>query len=82
MKSEQIRVSVFLKENEEGVIRCSLRSKGDIDVAVIAKEYGGGGHKTAAGFKSKSSIDAVKAQVLERLSLYFYDKRQTIKGKI
>jgi len=30
----------------------SLRSKGDFDVSEIAKKYGGGGHKNAAGFKS------------------------------
>jgi len=30
--------------------RVSLRSEGEIDVGVIAKKYGGGGHKNAAGF--------------------------------
>jgi nanoRNase/pAp phosphatase (c-di-AMP/oligoRNAs hydrolase) len=29
----------------------SLRSLGDFDVSEIAKEFGGGGHKNAAGFK-------------------------------
>lgn len=29
----------------------SLRSRGDFDVSEIAKQYGGGGHKNAAGFK-------------------------------
>lgn len=37
-----------------GVLRCgdnySLRSVGDYDVSEIAKEFGGGGHKNAAGF--------------------------------
>lgn len=32
------------------VIKVSLRSRGDIDVAKIAMEFGGGGHKPAAGF--------------------------------
>lgn len=30
----------------------SLRSIGDFDVSAIAKKFGGGGHKNAAGFKS------------------------------
>jgi oligoribonuclease NrnB/cAMP/cGMP phosphodiesterase (DHH superfamily) len=30
---------------------CSLRSNGDYDVSAIAKLFGGGGHKNAAGFK-------------------------------
>lgn len=71
LKSEAIKVSVFFKENEEGILRCSMRSKGNIDVAVIAVSYGGGGHKTAAGFKSKYPLDIMKRKVLERLSVYF-----------
>jgi len=31
----------------------SLRSKGDFDVSVIAKSFGGGGHKNAAGFHTE-----------------------------
>ena len=30
--------------------RCSLRSNGDYDVSAIAKAFGGGGHRNAAGF--------------------------------
>ncbi|MGI9862705.1 DHHA1 domain-containing protein [Moorella naiadis] len=33
--------------------KVSLRSRGDVDVAAIAREYGGGGHKAAAGFVVK-----------------------------
>lgn len=32
------------------VCRCSLRSNGDYDVSAIAKAFGGGGHRNAAGF--------------------------------
>ncbi len=71
LKSEAIKVSVFFKENEDGLLRCSMRSKGNIDVAEIAVSYGGGGHKTAAGFKSKYPLDIIKRKVLERLSIYF-----------
>ncbi|MBI2483628.1 hypothetical protein HYV71_00385 [Candidatus Uhrbacteria bacterium] len=35
---------------ENGSIRVSLRSNGKIDVSKIAMEYGGGGHRGAAGF--------------------------------
>jgi len=35
---------------EKNVIHASLRSDGTVDVSEIAKKYGGGGHKTAAGF--------------------------------
>ena len=35
----------------DGKISCSLRSNGDYDVSAIAKCFGGGGHKNAAGFE-------------------------------
>lgn len=37
--------------NKEGKCVCSLRSNGDYDVSAIAKVFGGGGHKNAAGFE-------------------------------
>lgn len=37
--------------NKEGKCQCSLRSNGDYDVSAIAKNFGGGGHKNAAGFE-------------------------------
>lgn len=37
--------------NNDGKCLCSLRSSGDYDVSAIAKAFGGGGHKNAAGFE-------------------------------
>lgn len=71
LKSESIRVSLFFKENEAGILRCSLRSKGNINVAEIAQSYGGGGHKTAAGFKSIWPLETIKQKVLDKLLIYF-----------
>jgi len=36
---------------EDFVAKCSLRSNGDYDVSAIAKSFGGGGHRNAAGFE-------------------------------
>ena len=36
----------------DGQIHCSLRSNGDYDVSAIAKAFGGGGHRNAAGFST------------------------------
>ena len=41
-------------QNSRGVINCSLRSQGDYDVSKIAKVFGGGGHRNAAGFQLPS----------------------------
>lgn len=36
--------------DKDNVCKCSLRSNGDYDVSAIAKAFGGGGHRNAAGF--------------------------------
>jgi len=36
----------------DGQIHCALRSNGDYDVSAIAKVFGGGGHRNAAGFST------------------------------
>ena len=45
----------YFKTNS-GKYKYSLRSKGDFDVSIIAKAFGGGGHKNAAGFESDTLI--------------------------
>jgi hypothetical protein len=57
-------VSLTWFERGDGITQFSLRSIGDIDVSVIAKVFGGGGHKNASGFQmglheSRGFIDAV-----------------------
>jgi uncharacterized protein len=37
---------------QDNKVKCSLRSNGDYDVSAIAKAFGGGGHKNAAGFET------------------------------
>lgn len=40
----------------DGTISHSLRSNSGFDVSEVAKQFGGGGHKAAAGFTTKSEI--------------------------
>ncbi|MCI5143412.1 MAG: bifunctional oligoribonuclease/PAP phosphatase NrnA, partial [Candidatus Electrothrix sp. ATG1] len=48
---KEVRVAVFMKEGEPGTdqISVSLRAKGDCDVAEVAAQFSGGGHRNAAG---------------------------------
>ncbi len=71
LNAKDVRVSIFFKENLEGLLRCSMRSKGNIDVARIASLYEGGGHKTAAGFKCHKSLEETKKELLDHLRIYF-----------
>jgi len=45
--NQEIDFAMVIKMNENKV---SLRSNNEINVSIIAKKYGGGGHKNAAGF--------------------------------
>jgi bifunctional oligoribonuclease and PAP phosphatase NrnA len=65
LQAASVEVSIFFKENEEGTLRCSLRSKGHVNVASIAQSFGGGGHKSAAGFKAPHDLARTKSAVLE-----------------
>ncbi len=63
-----VRVAVFIKEVNKGMISVSLRAKGDCDVAAIAASFGGGGHRNAAGFRFvDKSMEDVQKEVLEAL---------------
>jgi bifunctional oligoribonuclease and PAP phosphatase NrnA len=68
-----VKVAVFLKETERGVISVSLRAKGECDVSRVAKSLGGGGHRNASGFRfSDLSLELAKDKivtVLERALL-------------
>jgi len=68
MKAKEVVVSLMLKESPEGRIRCSLRSKGNINVAKIAQELNGGGHINAAGFKSDMDINQTLAVALAKIT--------------
>ena len=61
------QMSVFLRE-ENGVVKCSLRSKGDLDVNVIARaHFNGGGHKNAAGGRLEGNLQEAIAHVKSSL---------------
>ena len=47
-KSGTFSLTFFIKDGEAII---SLRSQGVVDVSAIAKYYGGGGHRNAAGFR-------------------------------
>jgi phosphoesterase RecJ-like protein len=49
LSAREVLAVVFFKENGPDDWRISLRSKSDIDINVVAKEFGGGGHKNASG---------------------------------
>src|SRR5205085_10925245 len=64
---KEIEAVVFFKQGERDEYRVSMRSKGDIDVGRIAKEFGGGGHKNAAGCTKTGPIDELQKLFVEKI---------------
>ncbi|MBI4436092.1 MAG: bifunctional oligoribonuclease/PAP phosphatase NrnA [Candidatus Omnitrophica bacterium] len=65
---EGVWVTAFFREQEDGTLRVSLRSRGEIDVATIAQKFGGGGHYDTAGCKIEKGGDRAIAMVLSEVA--------------
>jgi len=63
----EVVVTALFKESGPGVYRTSLRSKGDVNVAKIAEQFGGGGHRNAAGCTLKGDWDEIEQQLVPML---------------
>ena len=62
-----VNFSCLMKENENGSVRMSFRSKGDFDVNTFARaNFEGGGHLNAAGGRSKTSLAETEARFVEK----------------
>jgi len=64
---KEIQAVVFFKQDEGDQYRVSMRSKGAIDIGAVAKQFGGGGHKNAAGCTVTGPIDALQKLFVERI---------------
>jgi len=66
---EDIKLSAFFRELDNNYWKVSLRSKGDINVAIIASRFDGGGHKNAAGYTIKADLETAKESLLNALAI-------------
>ena len=62
---DTVKISVLIREVDNGRWKVSMRSKGMVNVATIASAFGGGGHRNAAGFRMKADLAAVKKAILK-----------------
>jgi len=63
-----VKVSSLFVELKDGRVRCSLRSRGAIDVSEIATKFGGGGHKMAAGTFLPGPIENAKQLIYNEVT--------------
>jgi phosphoesterase RecJ-like protein len=66
---ESVEVAVLIKQADRELFKVSLRSNGDFDVAAVAKSYGGGGHKKAAGCNISGDIDTIIKNVASKIEI-------------
>ena len=59
-----VETAVLFVEQED-CVRVSLRSRDEVDVAELARRFGGGGHCRAAGLRAKEDVEQIKRRVLE-----------------
>jgi bifunctional oligoribonuclease and PAP phosphatase NrnA len=64
---KDIQAVVFFKQVEGDEYRVSMRSKGDIDIGSVAKDFGGGGHRNAAGCSVNGAIDALQKTFIAKI---------------
>jgi len=62
-----VALATFIREIEKDLYKVSLRSRCRIDVATVARKFGGGGHLKAAGFRHKGKIGELKKDLLREL---------------
>jgi len=62
-----VHVAFLLREAKPGKVRGSVRSRGDLDVAAIVREFGGGGHKNAAGVSFTGDPFEAETQLREAI---------------
>lgn len=68
-----VEVAIFCYETESGSYRVSTRASGDVNLALLAQGYGGGGHAKAAGFfvtgDPWEAIEGIVKKVEDELAL-------------
>lgn len=63
-----VEAAALLIELADGGFRCSLRSKGRVDVRVIAQQHGGGGHTLASGVNINDTLENIVAMIVREIS--------------
>lgn len=66
LAAKEINISAVITQTKDG-LKCSLRSKGDYDVAAVARQFGGGGHKNASGLKAVGAYRQLRRKLVSAI---------------
>ncbi len=65
---EGVEIAVILIEQTNKQVKASFRSRSGLDVAAVARQFGGGGHRQASGAMLAGPIESAREQVLKALT--------------
>ena len=71
-----VRLALLFRQIANGRIKVSFRSMGAVDVADLAHQFGGGGHKKAAGASFEGTMADVQTQVLAAARAYVSEHQE------
>jgi len=63
-----VEAAFVLESLPDGLTRASMRSRGKVDVQRICQEFGGGGHRLAAGLRAKIDPVALEKKLLDLIA--------------
>ena len=64
---EEADVFLFVRKVDDAKLKISLRSDSDFNVSDFAGQWGGGGHKNAAGMRYSGTFEEFEKDVIEKL---------------
>jgi len=72
-----VEVGLFFMEQPVGGVKVSFRSRQRVDVAGIAEQFGGGGHRLASGAIIHAPLEQARASVLDAVAAAIRGSRMT-----
>jgi len=67
---KSVELAMLFREDDNGKVHVSLRSKGDVDVATFAQRYDGGGHRRAAAFRVAGDLRKTRTEFTQQALNY------------
>lgn len=61
---DTVRVAALIREPVPGKVRASIRTRGEVDATMVARVFGGGGHRNAAGCTFDVSLEEAERRLV------------------
>lgn len=65
-QTEGVEIGLTIREKADKSCKCSIRTYESVDASVLAKAFGGGGHKQAAACRFDCSVDKAKELLVNK----------------